>query len=146
MSEINTLLLLLLAEISIFISIIFKITSTWIRTHQKKIDKAMIETTAIVTGYHAETGSRKRQPIFKLTEINDDKEHICLTDADPKKYPVGSKVKVCYAKTSDSIFGTTIWLKDIKPPNNHTITKVFDMISIIILIIAIVLLLIIAIS
>lgn len=112
------------------ISVILKRSSVYFDEHKKY-------GSGEVVGYYANEGSRLRSPIVRVIELNDNKTYICNANINTHDYPKGSIVNVVYAITKRG--RVEVYLADRLPADKASMSKVFNIISLISLIITLVL-------
>lgn len=87
-----------------------------------------------VVGYDSSEGSRWYSLIVKVIELNDNKNYICSSaKINIHDYPKGSIVNVAYAITKRG--RVQVYLADRLPADKSSMSKVFNIISVISLII-----------
>lgn len=89
-----------------------------------------------VVGYDTSEGSRWYSLIVKVLELNDNKTHICNSaKVNIHNYPKGTIVNVIYVITRRG--GVQVYLADRMPADKASMSKVFNTISVIILLITV---------
>lgn len=109
------------------ISVILKRSSVYFHEHKKY-------GSGEVVGYDSSEGSRWYSLIVKVVELNDNKTYICNSaKINIHDYPKGSIVNVVYAITKRG--RVQVYLADRLPADKSYMAKVFNVISLVSLII-----------
>lgn len=109
------------------ISVILKRSSVYFHEHKQY-------GSGEVVGYDSSEGSRWYSLVVKVNELNDNKTYICSSaKINIHDYPNGSIVSVVYAITKRG--RVQVYLADRLPADKSSMSKVFNIISVISLII-----------
>lgn len=122
------------AAIMVVFYLDFKLSSVILRRRSAYFEEHKKYGSGEVVGYYAEEGSRWRLLIVKVTELNDNETYICNSaKINTHDYPKGSIVNVCYAITKRG--RVQVYLADRLPADNYNMSKFFNIISLISLVI-----------
>lgn len=114
------------------IAVILKRSSVYFNEHKKYGTGEVVGYSANSTNGESER-TRRYSLLVKVIELNDNKTYDCGTVNNIHDYPKGSIVKVVYAITKRG--RVQVYLTDSMPADKSSMSKVFNIISLISLII-----------